>query len=150
MPDPSDKQFMSGCTFCRIADAELEVSLVFESPAVIAFLDISPINPGHTLVIPRRHVTSFSDLHPTETHALLEVVQRVARCLKTDLPGCEGITLSLADGEVAGQEVPHTHFHVIPRHANDLFGWRRLGRRAEQSHLDSTAARLRDQLKFSQ
>jgi diadenosine tetraphosphate (Ap4A) HIT family hydrolase len=79
----------------------------------------------------------------------MEVTQRVASCLKTALPDCEGITLSLADGEVAGQEVPHTHFHVIPRHANDLFGWRRLGQRAERSDLESTAARLREQLTSS-
>ncbi|MEK7949014.1 HIT family protein [Luteolibacter soli] len=151
MPSSPHKQFAdpatSDCIFCRIASSELEASLVFESPAVIAFLDLSPINPGHTLVIPRRHVSSFSDLQPAEAHALVEVAQRIATCLKAMLPDCEGITLSLADGEVAGQEVPHAHFHVIPRHANDHFGWRRFGQRAERSHLDSTAARLREQLK---
>ena len=141
---------MSDCIFCRIASGELEASLVFEDPTVVAFLDLSPINHGHTLVIPRRHVTSFTDLDPAETHALSEVAQRIAKCLKETLPDCEGITLSLADGEVAGQEVPHTHFHVIPRHANDHFGWRRLGQHAERSHLDSAAARLREQLKLSQ
>lgn len=141
---------MSGCIFCRIVNGELEASRVFEGPAVIAFLDLSPINSGHTLVIPRRHVTSFTDLDPTEANTLMEVAQRIAKCLKATLPECEGITLSLADGEVAGQGVPHTHFHVIPRQANDHFGWRRLGQHAERSHLDSMAARLRELLKLSQ
>ncbi|RYD60330.1 MAG: HIT family protein [Verrucomicrobiaceae bacterium] len=147
MSGPPDKQFMIDCIFCRIASGELEASWVFEGPSAIAFLDLSPINPGHTLVIPRRHVTSFADMDPAEAHALMEVAQRVARCLKATLPGCEGVTLSLADGEVAGQEVPHTHFHVIPRHTNDHFGWRRLGQRAERSDLDATADRIREQLR---
>ena len=141
---------MSDCIFCRIASGELEASWVFEGPSVIAFLDLSPVNHGHTLVIPRRHVTSFTDLGPTEANILMEVAQRIAKCLKATLPDCGGITLSLADGEVAGQEVPHAHFHVIPRHANDHFGWRRLGQQAERSGLNTTAARIREQLKSSQ
>lgn len=140
---------MPDCIFCRIANAELEASRVFGDSAVVAFLDIRPVNQGHTLVIPRRHVTSFTDLDPAELGAAMRVAQSVAKALKSVLPGCEGVTLALADGEVAGQEIAHAHFHVIPRHRDDGFGWRRFGQPAERRQLDSIAAQLRDTLAVS-
>jgi diadenosine tetraphosphate (Ap4A) HIT family hydrolase len=116
---------------------------VFENDLVYAFLDIHPINPGHTIVIPRRHVVAFTDLNAQEVAQLALVAQRVARALKTSVPHCEGVSLSLADGEVAGQEVPHTHLHVIPRIKGDGFGWRRFGHIQQRPELDAMAARIR-------
>jgi histidine triad (HIT) family protein len=60
--------------------------------------------------------------------------------------GCEGVTLSLADGAAAGQEVLHAHLHVIPRHANDQFGWKRFGTTADQEQLKQIASRIRSAL----
>lgn len=74
----------------------------------------------------------------------MSVAQRLARAQKAALPNCTGINLLLSDGEVAEQEVPHTHFHVIPREDGDGFGWRRFGRQSIREELDSIAAILRD------
>lgn len=71
---------------------------------------------GHTLVVPRRHTPSYVDLIAEEIAALGAASQRVARALRACLPTCAGVTLTLADGEVAGQEVMHAHMHVIPPH----------------------------------
>ena len=137
---------MADCTFCRIAITELDASLVYEGTLTIAFLDIHPINPGHTLVIPRRHVASFTELGAAELESLWRVAQRVARALKSGLFGCEGVTLSLADGAAAGQEVLHAHLHVIPRLANDQFGWKRVGTTADYEQMKEIASRIRSAL----
>lgn len=97
-------------------------------------------------MIPRRHVCAFTDLDSQEIVQLALIGQRVASALKASFPHCEGISLSLADGEAAGQEVPHTHLHVIPRRTGDGFGWRRYGSVQDRSELDALAARIRSVL----
>jgi histidine triad (HIT) family protein len=108
----------------------------------VAFLDIAPINPGHTLVVPRRHARAFTDLTPVELAHLTSVGQQVALALKAVFPAYEGLTFSVAEGEAAGQEVPHTHLHVIPRHRGDGFGWRRHGQREDRARLDAIANKI--------
>jgi diadenosine tetraphosphate (Ap4A) HIT family hydrolase len=134
---------MKACRFCSIADGAETASVVLSTEGVVAFLDVSPVNPGHTLVVPRRHVSAFTQLNAAEVGSLALAVQRVAIALKERLSGCVGVTLSLADGEGAGQEVPHVHFHVIPRYRSDDFGWRRFGQRTDRGSLDSLAAKVR-------
>ena len=112
------------CTFCKILKNELPASVVFEDASVLAFLDIHPVNAGHTLVVPKRHVQSFTDLTTDEVQQIFETGQNIASHIKNSIPDCEGVNLSLADGEVAGQEVPHVHLHVIPRFPEDGFGWK--------------------------
>lgn len=98
--------------------------MVHEDKNVAAFLDIHPVSDGHTLIVPRRHVESLTDLLTEEVAQIAEVGRVIAARLKRYLPGCQGVTLSLADGIAAGQEVPHVHLHVIPRQEGDGFGWK--------------------------
>jgi histidine triad (HIT) family protein len=140
---------MNDCTFCRILRDELPSSRVLENDIVVALLDIRPVGPGHTLVIPRRHVRAFTDLSANEVEQIALAGQRVASSLKAGVPHCEGVSLLLADGEAAGQEVPHAHLHVIPRQSGDGFGWRlpdSYGAVQHRSELDAMAARIRDNL----
>jgi histidine triad (HIT) family protein len=138
------------CTFCRILNNELASSRVYEDEIIVAFLDIRPIAQGHTLVVPRRHVESYTDLTSEEVAQLAQVGKLVATHLKSTVEGCEGISLSLADGVSAGQEVPHAHLHVIPRQHGDGFGWKfPPGYNSDPSprdHLDSVAAHIRDSI----
>ena len=136
----------TGCVFCRILAGEVPASVVLEADLVVAFLDIRPANPGHTLVVPRRHVDSFTDLTPTEVAQVAHCGQRVAAALKRGAVPCEGITVSLADGAAAGQDVPHAHLHVIPRRATDGLGWRAAGRLEQRDELDAIASRIRNAL----
>jgi diadenosine tetraphosphate (Ap4A) HIT family hydrolase len=116
---------------------------VLEDDLVVAILDIRPANAGHTLVMPRRHVESFTDLTPTEVEQLARAGQRVAAALKRRFDSCEAVTFSLADGAAAGQDVPHTHLHVVPRRTGDGFGWRAAGALQDRETLDTIASRLR-------
>lgn len=130
------------CCFCSIIEGIGPASILLSAESELAFLDISQVNPGHTLVVPRRHVESLTQLSREEVCSLTLAVQHIAALLKSRVPGCVGITLSLADGEGAGQEVPHVHFHVIPRFLSDDFGWRRYGKKTDRANLDALAARL--------
>ena len=134
---------MDPCTFCRILAGELPSSPVLKSDLVVAFLDIHPANPGHTLVLPRRHVDSFTDLSSSEVEQLALCGQRVAAALKRGFDSCEAVTFSLADGAAAGQDVPHTHLHVIPRRTGDGFGWRAAGGPQDRQTLDVIASQLK-------
>ena len=135
---------MINCVFCGILAGDLPSSRVLDDALVVAILDISPVNPGHTLVMPRRHVESFTDLTEPETKQIVLAAQHVAAALKREFVGCEGVTLSVADGAAAGQEVPHVHMHVIPRYAGDGFGWKRGGRNEERTALDAVASKIRE------
>jgi diadenosine tetraphosphate (Ap4A) HIT family hydrolase len=115
----------------------------------VAFLDIRPANPGHTLVLPRRHVESFTELSPLEVEQLARCGQRIAAALKQGFDGCEAVTFSLADGAAAGQDVPHTHLHVVPRRTGDGLGWRAAGQLQDREALDATASQLRAALGVS-
>ncbi len=131
------------CVFCRIAAGVLPSTKIYEDEAHLAFLDIGPINPGHTLVIPRRHAERFLDLDPEEASALIRVVRRVAEAVASGT-GCEGFNLHQSNGACAGQVVPHVHFHIIPRFENDghSFHWRQ-ERYESEERMEETARRIR-------
>jgi histidine triad (HIT) family protein len=120
------------CVFCKIIKKELPCHLVYEDEHTIAFLDISPINEGHTLVIPKRHEEDFSKLSDTEAGKLFAVARRITLALKTAANSkelkCEGVNLFMSNGAVAGQEVMHSHLHITPRFEGDgqKLGFKRL------------------------
>ena len=118
---------MPDCIFCKIVAGEIPAAELIRTDKVISFLDISPVNPGHALVVPRRHVTSFLDLGQDELHQAVFVAKRVARAVKA-ATGSPAFNLLQNDGPAAGQVVPHVHIHVIPRSPDDGFGlgWRQL------------------------
>lgn len=106
------------CIFCKIIAGEIPSSKVYEDDKVYAFLDIAPITPGHTLVIPKRHSTNLYDVPAEDLHATADACQRMAKALKAGL-GCDGVNLGMNNEKAAGQLVPHTHFHLIPRREGD-------------------------------
>jgi histidine triad (HIT) family protein len=134
----------SDCVFCAIVAGEAPASVVHEDPAVLAFLDIRPVTPGHVLVIPKRHAPYLADLDEATGARVFVVAMRLAATLRASGLRCEGINLFLADGEAAFQEVFHTHLHVFPRFADDTFridaDWSLNPSRAE---LDAIAAQIR-------
>lgn len=116
------KEDKGSCVFCKILAGELPVSMVYENENVAAFMDIRPVNQGHTLVIPKVHAPYLSDLDADLGAEIFRTGMRVAAALRKTHLRCEGVNLFLADGEAAMQEVFHVHLHVIPRYAGDGFG----------------------------
>ncbi len=114
----------SECVFCDIVNEKATASVVYRDEAVVAFMDIQPVNPGHVLVVPVRHTTSLTELGDQIAERIAKVSKQIAAALPQAGVGCEGFNLFLADGAVAGQEVFHVHMHVIPRYEGDGFGLR--------------------------
>ena len=112
------------CVFCGIAAGEAERSLLYEDERVVAFMDIRPVVRGHLLVVPRDHAPYLAEVDPEDGAAMFEAGRRAAEALRSSGLRCEGVNLFLADGEAAGQDVFHTHLHVIPRFEGDGFGLR--------------------------
>lgn len=118
---------MAECIFCKIIAGEIPAAKLIETDKVISFLDINPVNPGHALVVPRRHVESFLDLQQDELHVCIFVAKRVAAAV-TEATGSPAFNILQNTGDAAGQVIGHVHMHVIPRAPGDGFdlGWRQL------------------------
>lgn len=106
------------CLFCKIISGEIPSYRVYEDKAVYAFLDIYPASEGHTLVAPKKHFNSFTDLGAEDIAALFEAAKKVTFALEKAF-SASGMNIGVNNGEVAGQEVPHVHVHVIPRKKGD-------------------------------
>lgn len=102
------------CPFCTLPPERV----VDSNRTGVVIADGFPVSPGHTLVIPNRHVGSFFDLAAEERADLLELLDRAKATLdKTCDP--DGYNIGINDGAAAGQTVPHLHIHLIPRYTND-------------------------------
>ena len=139
---------MDNCIFCRILANEIPSSRVYKDDLCTAFLDIRPINSGHTLVIPNENSSFLSGLNPDTGAQMFRVAKRLAQALRSGAVPCDGVNFYLADGEVAGQEVFHVHLHVIPRFSGDGFRLHFGTSSAPpvKADLDATAERIRGAL----
>lgn len=132
-----------GCVFCGIARGRVAASVVHEDDRVIAFMDLSPVTPGHVLVVPKSHAEGLVDLPDDLGVRVWEVGHRVGRALRLSGLRCEGVTLFLADGEAAFQEIFHVHLHVFPRFKGDPFRIDANWRVHERRVLDEAALAVR-------
>jgi len=106
------------CVFCRIAAGNEPASIVHEDEHTLVFVDLRQFHPGHTLVIPRRHLNDMRDLDFDTGAALMATVARVCRAIAVAFPN-QGLSVWHSIGEAAFQEVPHLHVHVHPRLPGD-------------------------------
>ncbi|MFP4057451.1 MAG: HIT family protein [Candidatus Brocadiia bacterium] len=113
------------CIFCKIIAGDVPSECVFQDDHAVAFLDINPIAPGHTLLVPRKHCEGLLDAPADVLHAVIERAPRVARAVMKATEA-EGFNLIQFNGSCAGQEVFHLHFHIIPRRPGDgvSFAWK--------------------------
>ena len=102
---------MRNCIFCKIIAGEIPAVKLYEDELVLAFLDISPINFGHTLVIPKEHHTSVATIPEATGGRMFRVGSRLGVAMRRALD-CDGFNLHLSDGTVAGQVVMHAHLHI--------------------------------------
>lgn len=109
---------MSDCLFCKIVAKEIPSTPVYEDEDVYAFLDIKPVNPGHVLVVPKKHCSGFLDCGLEILPKWILATQKVAMAIKKGL-NLEGLNLEQNEGAVAGQLIQHLHIHIVPRLATD-------------------------------
>lgn len=107
------------CVFCKIVDGKIPAKVIMESKNSIAFLDAFPVAKGHTLVIPKKHYEKLQFISTEDNADLFGLVHKI-------IPKVDALTgaslMAIHNGREAGQEVPHVHIHLIPRHQSDSAG----------------------------
>jgi histidine triad (HIT) family protein len=132
------------CEFCKIARGDSKsVEVICESGNWIAFFPLNPATPGHTLLIPRKHVVNLWEAEPALAAELMKAVIRVGRAIATAISP-EGMNLITSAGSVAEQSIFHLHLHVVPRWRRDGFGdiWPPK-KRYQDDQLENVADRIR-------
>ena len=105
---------MDECIFCKIVRNEIPSEKIYEDSDVIAFLDINPRNPGHTLILPKKHYQTLMEMPDKDMCNLFLIVKKISRILKEGMKA-DGISINQSNDKAAGQVIPHVHVHVIPR-----------------------------------
>ena len=106
------------CIFCKIIEREIHSQIIFENELDIAFLDISPISEGHTIVIPKKHYSNLEDIPDYELTELFKVVKNLAGIIHKKLK-IDGYNILQNNFTAAGQVIKHFHVHIIPRNFDD-------------------------------
>ncbi len=106
------------CIFCKIVLGEIPCTKVFEDEAMLAFMDIAPLNKGHLLLIPKQHIGNILDINEEIYGRLFSVIRRLAKAVEGGL-NPDGMNVMQLNGKAAGQVVPHLHIHIVPRWVGD-------------------------------
>lgn len=133
------------CIFCAIVEGRAPAEVVFEDEETMAFMDINPANPGHTLVVPKQHVRDIYELDEETAAAVMRTAVRVARAIKAVLQP-EGMNLLQSNGRAGGQAVFHFHMHIVPRWYGDGLHLARPPVRRERQAIEEAAARIKAHL----
>lgn len=118
LPEAAVEPAPDGCVFCDIARGRHPAPIVYEDAETVAFLDITAVTPGHTLVIPTAHARDLWEITPDDWAAVARTVRRVAGRIEEVLRP-EGMTLFQANRDAGWQDVFHLHVHLVPRSAGD-------------------------------
>lgn len=110
---------MDNCIFCKIINQEIPSYKVYEDDKVYAFLDITQVTKGHTLVIPKKHVTDIFEYDPELASDVFARIPKIARGIEQAFPDLEGLNIINNNKEVAYQTVFHSHIHLIPRYSKE-------------------------------
>ena len=137
--------FDEACIFCKIVKKQVPSSIIYEDKTVLAFLDIRPINLGHTLVVPKAHFIDIFDIPENELCNVHKASKLISPAIKKATEA-DGISIIQQNGKPAGQDIFHLHVHVVPRfegqkipNFNDL-------RPVERDKLDEMAKKIRQHL----
>jgi histidine triad (HIT) family protein len=106
------------CIFCAIGEGKAPAEVVFEDEETLAFMDINPANPGHTLVIPKQHIRNIYELDEETATAVMKATVKIAGAIKRALQP-DGMNLVQSNERAASQEIFHFHIHIIPRWYGD-------------------------------
>lgn len=132
---------MSDCIFCRIVAGEIPSARVYEDATKLAFMDIGPVQPGHALLIPKKHYERLTDMPPDEAADLAGILPTLANAVVA-AAGADGFNIHQTNGACSGQVVPHVHIHVIPRRDNDGYSFHWQAGSYAEGELEKWRARI--------
>lgn len=108
---------MEDCIFCKIINQEIPSYKIYEDDVVYAFLDISQVTPGHTLIVPKKHASDIFEYDEELASQVFARVPKIAKALQAAYPEMQGLNIVNNNKEVAYQTVFHSHIHLIPRYS---------------------------------
>lgn len=108
------------CLGCQLANGQVQGHVVYENEWLTCLLDIAPLNEGHVLILPKRHVAELEELEEETSVAILKAVMKMSRVIKT-LYQPDGVTILQNGGTF--NDLGHVHVHIFPRYVGDGFGW---------------------------
>ena len=133
------------CIFCRISKGEIPCAEVYADARVLAFLDLNPQKPGHTLVIPRQHYADLFAAPPELFSIIFPVIQKVGQAVMA-ATGAAGLNVLQNNHPVAGQSIFHVHWHLVPRHAADGLSHWPMGQYASKDEMSELAGKIKTRL----
>lgn len=110
---------MEDCVFCKIIDGEIPSTKIYQDEVVTAFLDLSQTTPGHTLVVPNKHVKDIFAYDTDLASAVFSRIPEIARAVRASNKDIKGLNILNNNGKVAYQSVFHSHIHLVPRYSED-------------------------------
>ena len=135
----------ANCIFCRIAKGEIPCAKVYEDDSVLAFLDLAPVHPGHTLIIPKSHFKDMLEVSSDLGTSVFAAIQKVAAAV-LKATGAQGFNIMQNNGLAAGQTVFHIHWHIIPRFDDDGLKMWDQGSYADAAAMQTMAAKVASHL----
>lgn len=133
------------CLFCQIGAGEKPANKVYETDNVIAILDINPVNPGHTLIMPKNHSKDMLEADDGVLQEMVVVTKKVAQAILNSFDEYDAFNLELNNGRIAGQIIPHLHWHIVPRTEDDgLQHWP--GKAYKEGEAEDITNRIKEQI----
>ena len=133
------------CIFCKIVDRTAHAEILYENDNVISFLDTSPVNFGHALVVTKNHYPDFLAVPKDELDHVIQAAQVIADIISRKL-NCHGFNLVVNNGTAAGQTVKHFHLHIIPRFDQDDFRFKLNLKKYSDDMMREYADKIREEL----
>ncbi len=130
------------CIFCRVATGEIPAHFVYQDNDLMVIMDINPLAPGHCLLIPKYHAKYLHELPLNYGEKVGKFLVLIAKAL-----GAENYNILQNNGKLAHQDIPHVHFHIIPKPGKDGgLGLRMPGKQASSESLSKLANEIKEKL----
>jgi len=135
---------MENCIFCKIVKNEIPATKLYEDDKIVAFLDIAPVNIGHSLIIPKNHYPNIYETPEDVMADMMRIATKISKALKS-FP-VDGVNITMNNDSAAGQIIFHSHVHVIPRYADDGLGMWKSRRGYNDGEKEETAKKITEAL----
>ncbi|MDT8391464.1 MAG: HIT family protein [Lentisphaeria bacterium] len=132
---------MMSCVFCQLIAGDFPAHVIYEDETVFAFMDINPVAMGHVLLVPKTHYETLDQMPADESGRLARMLPALVRGVK-NATEAEGVNVLQNNGAVAGQQVGHVHYHIIPRVKGDDLKWNWPAKKVSPDELTELRARV--------
>ncbi len=135
---------MNNCIFCKIVKKELPCFKINENKNCLAFLDINPMVKGHALCIPKKHYETLDEMPKKELEKLIIFTQETAKKIMKTM-NTNAYNIIESNKPIAGQVIPHVHFHIIPRKKNDTISFENKRKQTSNKELEKIMKKINDE-----